>query len=570
MNLTSKILFLFCLVFLFISLAFSIVFPIVCPPTGLPDYKNPVCINEYLDKAPQAINLVEAKPIFNSLNQELISRNIDKYSQEILEGKYVIKIENSLAGITYSTEGKITPPNKELSVFDVKTLPVNTEITITQDKILVKLPGKTQNQDYSTLDFSKLSKNGPIELENGAFKLPGLSGQIEYDNLLIKDGKMYLPPGSTAKVNGVNILNTGSALLQISPLLKSTSSNSVSFQNDKLYAKSSEGQSYDLNLDNSRQITVGNKADLTLDRPSANKDFFTNQQIQTSLKSLGYDVPQNGIYDEETKKAVLKFQKDYNARTNKGILEDGIVGTQTRTALEDSFADYSRISSSNAKQLDLLKNDQNEYQYVLKDNEGNVISTINQGQAPWLMGNVNQNSYITNSKSTQNSESSASKPLVVSDSASVVQLEKTGTLPQPILQDRYSQIKDYFDKVAQSPPQGLSSSEFKSVLVAIAQQESTLGHPNGQTEIFDAYLMGYDVSNKANYGLEPQLNGASNTLKSAFNNENPNYAICNDKTGDTKIKCILSVYNDGQLSAKGLQYSSEVYSSYKAWNNFLS
>ncbi len=89
--------------------------------------------------------------------------------------------------------------------------------------------------------------------------------------------------------------------------------------------------------------TNGQEAVQTLSKAGSRGDEV--RQIQKKLKELGYDPGQvDGIYGENTKKAVIAFQKA------KGLNPDGIAGSQTLKALGIS-QDQGQFSSGD---IDLL------------------------------------------------------------------------------------------------------------------------------------------------------------------------------------------------------------------------
>ena len=89
--------------------------------------------------------------------------------------------------------------------------------------------------------------------------------------------------------------------------------------------------------------TNGQEAVQTLSKVGSRGDEV--RQIQKKLKELGYDPGQvDGIYGENTKKAVIAFQKA------KGLNPDGIAGPQTLKALGIS-KDQGQFSSGD---IDLL------------------------------------------------------------------------------------------------------------------------------------------------------------------------------------------------------------------------
>jgi len=150
--------------------------------------------------------------------------------------------------------------------------------------------------------------------------------------------------------------------------------------------------------------------------------------------------------------------------------------------------------------------------------------------------------------------------------------EKRGAnlLPPEIYQERFSEFKDYFAKYSKLRPRDLNVIEFKSLLISIAQKESSLGYPNGGSKDYDLF-MGYgDPNNKSHYGAEKQLELSSNLLRMAFNGDSHIYRPCLDnKKKEDVIKEILSVYNRGKINEDGLRYADEVYSYYLEWNRFF-
>ncbi|MEK6873930.1 MAG: hypothetical protein AABW91_03720 [Nanoarchaeota archaeon] len=143
-------------------------------------------------------------------------------------------------------------------------------------------------------------------------------------------------------------------------------------------------------------------------------------------------------------------------------------------------------------------------------------------------------------------------------------------LPPEIYQERFAEFKDSFAKYSKLRPRDLNAVEFKSLLVSIAQKESSLGYPNGGPKDYDL-LMGYgDPNDKKNYGAEKQIKLSSNLLKMAFEGKSPPYKPCLDKkTKEDVIKGILSVYNRGKVNEDGLKYANEVYSYFLKWNRFF-
>lgn len=72
----------------------------------------------------------------------------------------------------------------------------------------------------------------------------------------------------------------------------------------------------------------------TLFKGARGKDVF---ELQSMLLTLGFKLPNygaDGIFGDETEKAVMDFQYTY------GIQVDGIVGPETRRALEEAYSLY--------------------------------------------------------------------------------------------------------------------------------------------------------------------------------------------------------------------------------------
>ena len=74
------------------------------------------------------------------------------------------------------------------------------------------------------------------------------------------------------------------------------------------------------------------KPGTTIDRNHGSKDQV--KKAQKELKKLGYYKGEvDGIYGDDTEKAVKKFQKD------NGLIEDGVVGPGTGAMLNDKYAE---------------------------------------------------------------------------------------------------------------------------------------------------------------------------------------------------------------------------------------
>lgn len=142
-------------------------------------------------------------------------------------------------------------------------------------------------------------------------------------------------------------------------------------------------------------------------------------------------------------------------------------------------------------------------------------------------------------------------------------------LPDGVYQTRFNEFKEHFDNYSRDNPYELTDTEFKSLLVSIAQRESSLGHPNGGKKN-PFMLMGFgNPKDSRNYGIENQLGLSSKCLRDAFNEKNKNYTSSFDKEEDDKIRAILSIYNQGSINSEGMAYARGVYSDYIKWNNYF-
>ncbi|MDO8517127.1 MAG: hypothetical protein Q7S33_03285, partial [Nanoarchaeota archaeon] len=137
-------------------------------------------------------------------------------------------------------------------------------------------------------------------------------------------------------------------------------------------------------------------------------------------------------------------------------------------------------------------------------------------------------------------------------------------------EQRYSQYDVLFTKYSkQNLPNNnfLIEVDFKSLLVAIAQKESSLGTQGN-------LLMGYgdNLDNRAEYQNNPelQISSSSTILKNAFENKDANYNECNSKTDKTeKERCILSIYNMGAVNSQGYSYADMVMGFQKDWFDYF-
>lgn len=369
---------------IFISLSYAQI-PLTttyCEPIK---YTNPECANFYLSSPTTALtfDFKQAQAIFPQINQDLITKNIQKYSNEILGGVYKITAPADLTGMKYTYTGIITHPTTGEVI--ANAFPPQTAFSITKDKILIELPQNSQ------IDPSKFGK-GTIELKKGTLKLPN-NVELIQDKAIIQDGKIYLLNGGSAKLNGVSIKNTGEELLHISPSTLSNLDNSVSFVNEKLITKASSLKgAYDLFFDESgKSVSLGNSANNIFSNVDNYKDLGTTKQVQQSLNSLGYTDSSNnalktdGIYGPKTKSAIEKFQTDYNIKhPSSKIGVDGVIGPETRQALNEEMGEYAKMTS-NGNNVDFYRNKNGNYQSAVRNNAGGVLSTQSQGSNPSII-----------------------------------------------------------------------------------------------------------------------------------------------------------------------------------------
>ena len=172
-----------------------------------------------------------------------------------------------------------------------------------------------------------------------------------------------------------------------------------------------------------------------------------------------------------------------------------------------------------------------------------------------------------------------------------------GALPSDTYMQRYensgyeSQFKLELDSNG-GAPSGWEKNDFKALMVAIAQQETSLGQGNNcgktRTDSCSDWLMGYtDGSNypESYKGSTTQISLASRTLKNALSNPSSgSYSACNSKIGDDKVGCILSVYHSGKPygkvnvnvlglfdfgNPKGKAYAENVFNSWQQWRSYF-
>jgi len=121
-----------------------------------------------------------------------------------------------------------------------------------------------------------------------------------------------------------------------------------------------------------------------------------------------------------------------------------------------------------------------------------------------------------------------------------------------IYKQRYAKYKDLFDKYSSPPylPKGISKESFKALLAAISKKESSMGNA-GENKFTGCSHQGY-IGN-----ADLQLRCTAKILKDAFEGTNDNYKTCYSKTGNDKIYCILSIYNQGDINDIGKIYAKK-------------
>ncbi|MDO8467470.1 MAG: hypothetical protein Q7S56_00780 [Nanoarchaeota archaeon] len=138
-----------------------------------------------------------------------------------------------------------------------------------------------------------------------------------------------------------------------------------------------------------------------------------------------------------------------------------------------------------------------------------------------------------------------------------------------VLIKRFNEFDELFFKYSAEHPKKFNREEFKALLVAIAEQESSLGYPNGKKRA-PSLIMGYD--NWKRYGdkflgEENQIRAASKTLREAFDGENPNYKLNQNARNMTNI---LSIYYQGRINKEGIDYANSVIERYAKWKKEFS
>ena len=152
--------------------------------------------------------------------------------------------------------------------------------------------------------------------------------------------------------------------------------------------------------------------------------------------------------------------------------------------------------------------------------------------------------------------------------------------------ERYIPFSGLFEKYSnENLPIEWDLNDFKALLVAVAQKETSLGDGKRcgkkANELCEDWLMGYTggADFNENYrGFEEQIKRASNTFKRAFEKSNTNYQICyNEKSLNDFVECVLSVYNTGEppksflgiLNNRGKVYAKEVIGYWGQWKEYF-
>ncbi len=147
----------------------------------------------------------------------------------------------------------------------------------------------------------------------------------------------------------------------------------------------------------------------------------------------------------------------------------------------------------------------------------------------------------------------------------------------------------YFGSSSYTGTARISSSDFKALLVAIADDNSWGTNPSGD------YLLGYHVGTVSFAPYSTQLKTVSNILGKAFSGNSEQlgdqisgttaYSQCASKSqSEDLIKCMLSVYHTGKVYSKGfagigwgflgantegVDYADRVYALYSEWKTYF-
>ncbi len=141
------------------------------------------------------------------------------------------------------------------------------------------------------------------------------------------------------------------------------------------------------------------------------------------------------------------------------------------------------------------------------------------------------------------------------------------------------EISKNFEKYSfENKPQDLSEIEFRSLLVAISQQETGVGTAGNicgakNSDSCTDWVMGYTKGPEypeSYMGVEPQIRLSSKLLGSALDGKSTLYNECNTKSGISKIKCVLSIYRSGSPTSKvGKEYADQVVDFSQKWRNYF-
>jgi|SRR3989338_7015798 len=400
---------------IFISLSYAQLPITTCEPIK---HTNPECADFYLS-SPQtasAFDFKQVQVIFPQINQNLVTKNIQKYSDELLSNNYEMVASKGLVGVIYTYDGLITHPVTKKEI-NAKAFPSNTKFNITDGGITITIP------DNAKIDPSKFGQ-GTINLEPGKAILP--DGKIlEQSGAIIQNGKIYLFKGGSAKLNGISIKNTGEELLHISPSTLSNLENSVSFVNNKFIAKTSSLKgAYDLLFEKSgKSVSLGSSSNNIFSSVDNYKDLGNVKQIQESLNSLGYTDYNNkplsidGDTGPKTKSAVEKFQIDYNSNPdhkNKKIGVDGVIGPETRQALNEEMGEYAK-QQTNGEELNFIRDKNGNYHAYEKNALKKTLSVQSQGSKPSVIQTQSGDSVSIGSDNAGVIANSKEVPIVKSD-----------------------------------------------------------------------------------------------------------------------------------------------------------
>jgi peptidoglycan hydrolase-like protein with peptidoglycan-binding domain len=402
-----------CLFVILISLSYAQLPITACEPIK---HTNVECADFYLSRPTTAstFDFKQAQAIFPQINQDLITKNIQKYSDELLLNNYQMTASSDALKIIYTYDGLITHPVTKKEI-NAKAFPSNTKFNLTAEGIEITIP------DNAKIDPSKFGE-GTVNLNPGKAILP--DGKVlEQSGAIVQDGKIYLMKGGSAKLNGVSIKNTGEELLHISPSTLSNIDNSVSFVNDKLITKASALKgAYDLFFDESgKSVSLGRSANNIFSSVDNYKDLGNVKQIQESLNSLGYTdynskpLSIDGDTGPKTKSAVKKFQIDYNKNhPDSQIGVDGVIGPETRQALNEQMGEYAKMTS-NGNNLDFYRDSNGNYQSAIKNEAGEIYSVQSQGSKPSVIQTQSGDSVSVGSNNAGVIANSKEVPIVKSD-----------------------------------------------------------------------------------------------------------------------------------------------------------